>query len=195
VPLLGFAFGCAANADAIIPSPNQFTYFQGGGFDVALLSFLQIDRAGNVNVSKLGAKPYLTAGCGGFVDITTHAAQIVFSGFFTAGAKLEVGHGELKIRQEGSSQKLVDAVEHVTFSGNIARRRQQKVRYVTERCVFDLLEDGLVVREIAPGVDLRRDVLDQAAFPLRVDPQVKTMDAALFRDAPMGLKLKGRARA
>ncbi|HZF23618.1 MAG TPA: acyl CoA:acetate/3-ketoacid CoA transferase [Burkholderiales bacterium] len=195
VPLLGFAFGCAANADAIIPSPNQFTYFQGGGFDVALLSFLQIDRAGNVNVSKLGAKPYLTAGCGGFVDITTHAAHIVFSGFFTAGAKLEVGHGQLKIRQEGKSQKLVDAVEHVTFSGTVARRRQQKIRYVTERCVLDLLEDGLVVREIAPGVDLRRDVLDQAAFPLRVDAQLKTMDAALFRDAPMGLRLKGRAGA
>ena len=91
VPLLGFAFGCAANADAIVPSPNQFTYFQGGGFDVALLSFLQIDRQGSVNVSKLGAKPYLTAGCGGFVDITTHARKLVFSGFFTAGAKLQAG--------------------------------------------------------------------------------------------------------
>ena len=96
VPLLGFAFGCAANAEAIVPSPNQFTYFQGGGFDIALLSFLQIDRQGNVNVSKLGARPYLTAGCGGFVDITTHARRLVFSGFFTAGARLEVGDGRLR---------------------------------------------------------------------------------------------------
>jgi len=195
VPLLGFAFGCAANADAIVPSPAQFTYFQGGGFDVALLSFLQIDRDGSVNVSKLGAKPYLTAGCGGFVDITAHAKHIVFSGFFTAGAKLEIGDGKLKILQEGRSRKLVDAVEHVTFSGTMARRRGQRITYVTERCVIDLLADGLTVREIAPGVDLKRDVLDQAAFALKVDPQLKVMDAALFRDAPLNLKLRAPAHA
>lgn len=195
VPLLGFAFGCAANADAIVPSSDQFTYFQGGGFDVALLSFLQIDRDGSVNVSKLGAKPYLTAGCGGFVDITAHAKHIVFSGFFTAGAKLEVGDGRLTIVQEGKSRKLVDAVEHVTFSGRMARRRGQKISYVTERCVIDLLADGLTVREIAPGVDLQHDVLDQAAFALRVDPQLKVMDAALFRNAPLHLKLTAPAHA
>ena len=195
VPLLGFAFGCAANADAIVPSPYQFTYFQGGGFDVALLSFLQIDRDGSVNVSKLGAKPYLTAGCGGFIDITAHAKHIVFSGFFTAGARLEVGDGRLKIVQEGRSRKLVDAVEHVTFSGTMARQRGQKIRYVTERCVIDLLADGLTVREIAPGVDLQHDVLDQAAFALKVDPQLKIMDAALFRNAPLNLKLKAPAHA
>ena len=143
VPLLGFAFGCSANADAIVPAPNQFTYLQGGGFDVALLSFLQIDQRGSVNVSKLGSKPYLTAGCGGFVDITTHARRIVFSGFFTAGAKLVVGDGKLTIAQEGRSRKLVEAVEHVTFSGDMARRRAQRVSYVTERCVIDLTEDGL----------------------------------------------------
>jgi len=195
VPLLGFAFGCAANADAIVPSPAQFTYFQGGGFDVALLSFLQIDRHGSVNVSKLGTKPYLTAGCGGFIDITAHAKRIVFSGFFTAGAKLEVGDGRLKIVSEGRSRKLIDEVEHVTFSGTMARRRGQRISYVTERCVIDLLADGLTVREIAPGVDLKRDVLDQAAFALKVDPQLKVMDAALFRNAPLNLKLKVPAHA
>ena len=189
VPLLGFAFGCASNADAIVPSPNQFTYFQGGGFDVALLSFLQIDRHGNVNVSKLGAKPYLTAGCGGFVDITTHAERIVFSGFFTAGAKLQVGDGRLTILQEGKSRKLVEAVEHVTFSGDMARKRGQRITYVTERCVMDLEKEGLTVREIAPGVDLQRDVLALADFPLRTDPGLKLMDPALFRDALLGLKL------
>ena len=189
VPLLGFAFGCASNADAIVPSPNQFTYFQGGGFDVTLLSFLQVDRHGNVNVSKLSAKPYLTAGCGGFVDITTHAERIVFSGFFTAGAKLQVGDGKLTIFHEGKSRKFIEAVEHVTFSGDMARRRGQRVSYVTERCVVDLAADGLVVREIAPGIDLRRDVLDLADFPLRAAADLKVMDAALFRDAPMGLKL------
>jgi acyl CoA:acetate/3-ketoacid CoA transferase len=189
VPLLGFAFGCASNADAIVPSPNQFTYFQGGGFDVTLLSFLQVDRHGNVNVSKLSAKPYLTAGCGGFVDITTHAQRIVFAGFFSAGAKLQVGDGKLTILQEGKSRKFIEAVEHVTFSGEMARRRGQSVSYVTERCVVDLGPDGLVVREIAPGIDLQKDVLDLADFPLRVAANLKLMDAALFRDAPMGLKL------
>jgi len=190
VPLLGFAFGCAANADAIVPSPAQFTYFQGGGFDVALLSFLQIDRNGNVNVSKLGTKPYLTAGCGGFIDITAHAKRIVFSGFFTAGAKLEVGEGKLKIVQEGKSRKLVGEAEHVTFSGTMARRRGQRISYVTERCVMDLLAECLTVTEIAPGVDLQRDVLDQAAFALKVDSRLKVMDAALFRNAPLNLKLR-----
>src|SRR6185369_16814269 len=93
VPLLGFEFGCASNAEAIVPSPYQFTYFQGGGFDASLLSFLQIDRHGNVNVSKLGIRPHVTAGAGGFVDITASAKQIVFSGYFTAGAKLGIEQG------------------------------------------------------------------------------------------------------
>jgi len=193
MPLLGFAFGCSANAEAIVPSPNQFTYFQGGGFDVSLLSFMQIDRDGNINVSKLGAKPYLTAGCGGFVDITAHARHIVFSGFFTAGAKLEVGDGRLKIVQEGKTMKLVDAVEQVTFSGVMARQRGQRITYVTERCVIELVADGLCVREIAPGVDLQRDILDRSAFALKVDPQLKLMDAALFRDQPMALQLREHA--
>lgn len=190
MPLLGFAFGCASNADAIMASPNQFTYFQGGGFDVTLLSFLQVDRNGSVNVSKLGSKPYLTAGCGGLVDITSHARRIVFSGFFTAGAKLEVGDGKLTILQEGKTRKFVESAEHITYSGVIGRQRGQRVTYVTERCVIDLEDDALVVREIAPGIDLQRDVLDQADIPLRVADDLRWMDAALFRDTPFGLKLK-----
>ncbi len=140
VPLLGFAFGCAANADAIVPSPNQFTYFQGGGFDVALLSFLQIDREGSVNVSKLGAKPYLTAGCGGFVDITTHAQQLVFSGFFTAGRQAR-GRRRQADHRAGRPARASwsTSVEHVTFSGaHGARSAASRSRYVTERCVIDL---------------------------------------------------------
>src|SRR5690606_14985322 len=93
VPLLDFAFGCAANAEALMPSPHQFTYFQAGGFDASLLSFLQIDRSGSVNVSKLSARPHVTAGAGGFVDITARARKIVFSGFFNAGAKLAIRDG------------------------------------------------------------------------------------------------------
>jgi acyl CoA:acetate/3-ketoacid CoA transferase len=194
MPLLGFAFGCSANADAIMPSPSQFIYFQGGGFDVSLLSFLQIDQSGNVNVSKLPSKPYLTAGCGGFIDITTHAKKLVFSGFFTAGAKLEVCDGRLTILQEGRSKKLIGSVDHVTFSGRMARQRNQQVLYVTERCVLQLTETGLEVLEIAPGIDLQRDVLEQAEFPLSVSPELKTMNAALFTDTPFGLQLKGARR-
>ncbi len=190
MPLLGFAFGCASNADAIMASPNQFTYFQGGGFDVALLSFLQVDGNGSVNVSKLEAKPYLTAGCGGFVDITAHAKRIVFSGFFTAGAKLDVGDGKLTIHREGKTQKFVKTAEHITFSGVIGGQRNQRVTYVTERCVIDLDNGRLVVREIAPGIDLQRDVLDQSEIPLQVANDLRLMDAALFRDKPFGLKLR-----
>jgi acyl CoA:acetate/3-ketoacid CoA transferase len=195
MPLLGFAFGCASNADAIMASPNQFTYFQGGGFDATLLSFLQVDGNGSVNVSKLGSKPYLTAGCGGFVDITAHARRIVFSGFFTAGAKLEVGDGRLSIVKEGKTRKFVRSAEHITFSGVVGRQRGQRVTYVTERCVIDLEGQALVVKEIAPGIDLQRDVLDQAEVPLQVASDLKLMDAALFHEAPFGLTLKaGEAR-
>jgi propionate CoA-transferase len=190
MPLLGFAFGCSANADAIMPSPSQFIYFQGGGFDISLLSFLQIDRFGNVNVSKLPSKPYLTAGCGGLIDITTHAKKLVFSGFFTAGAKLQVGDGRLTILQEGKSKKFITDVDHVTFSGRMAQQRGQQVLYVTERCVLRLTNEGLEVIEIAPGIDLTKDVLEQAEFPLIVSPDLKTMDPAIFSESPFGLQLK-----
>lgn len=190
MPLLGFAFGCASNADAIMTSSNQFTYFQGGGFDTTLLSFLQVDENGSVNVSKLGAKPYLTAGCGGFVDITAHARSIVFSGFFTAGAQLEIGAGKLTIVKEGKTRKFVKKSEHITFSGVVGRQRNQHVTYVTERCVIRLEQDGLTVTEIAPGIDLQRDVLNQSEIELRVSPQLKLMDQSIFTDAPMALQLK-----
>lgn len=193
VPLLGFAFGCAGNADAIMPSPSQFVYFQGGGFDVSLLSFLQIDQHGNVNVSRLPSKPYLTAGCGGFIDITTHARRLVFSGYFTVGAKIEAGEGRLTIVKEGK-KKLVAEVDHVTFSGRMGRERGQEVLYVTERCVLRLADDGLEVIEIAPGVDLQRDIMEQSEVALRVSPQLKLMDAAIFTDAPFALQLQEARR-
>ena len=193
IPLLGFQFGCAANAEAIIPSPQQFTYLQGGGFDASLLSFLEIDRAGNVNVSRLAAHPQITAGAGGFVDITANAPRIVFAGYFTAGAKLNIAGGALRIETEGRVKKLVEEVEHVTFSGRRARAQGQGVVYVTERCVLRLGDGGPEVIEVAPGVDLERDVLAQAAFPLAVAHDLKQMPASLFRPEPMGLALRERA--
>ncbi len=189
VPLLDFAFGCASNADAFMPSPYQFTYFQGAGFDASLLSFLEIGRDGSVNVSKLSFRPHVTAGAGGFVDITARAKKIVFSGMFNAGAKLSVADGKLVIDKEGKLKKLVNEVEHVTFSGPRGVTQGQDVTYVTERCVMKLTPDGVVLTEIAPGVDLQTYILDQSEFPLIVSDKLKVMDAALFHEEPMGLTL------
>lgn len=191
MPLLGFQFGCAANAQAIMPSPAQFTFFQGGGFDRCLLSFLQVDAIGNVNVSRLREKPHVTAGAGGFIDITAAARNIVFSGAFCAGRQdIDLGDGRLTIREDGKVAKFVPEVEHVTFSGRMARERGQNVTFVTERCVIRLLDDGLTVTEIAPGVDLERDVLNRVEIPLRVSPDLQKMDERVFRPARMGLSLR-----
>lgn len=189
VPLLDFKFGCASNAEAFVASPHQFCYFQAGGFDCSLLSFLEIDAEGSVNVSRLAATPHRTAGAGGFVDITARAKRIVFSGNFNAGAKMRLEGGRLVIDREGKVAKIVPKVDQVSFSGRRAVAQGQQVIYVTERCVLRLLPEGLTVAEIAPGVDLQRDVLNQAATPLRVADDLGEMDAALFRDAPMGLVL------
>jgi propionate CoA-transferase len=198
VPLLGFQFGCAANAQAIVASPDQFTYFQGGGFDRSLLSFLQVDRHGNVNVSRLAARPHVTAGAGGFVDIVARAQHVVFCGYFTAGGlKLSLDDGHLGILQEGKSRKFVPEVEHVTFSGRQAREQGQRIVYVTERCVLTLEPEGPTVTELAPGIDLERDVLAQAEIPLKVSPNLQRMDSRLFHPELVGLSLSslvGRRR-
>jgi propionate CoA-transferase len=189
VPLLDFKFGCASNAEAFVASPHQFIYFQAGGFDCSLLSFLEVDAEGSVNVSRLSATPHRTAGAGGFVDITARARKIVFSGNFNAGAKMRVEDGRLVIDKEGRIAKFVPKVDQISFSGQRARMQGQDVTYVTERCVIRLLEGGLTVTEIAPGVDLQRDVLDQATTALLVSPDLKVMDDRLFREGPMGMQL------
>ena len=143
LPLQDFQFGCASNLEAIVSSPDQFTFFQGGGFDRTLLSFMEVDASGSVNVSRLASKPHVTAGIGGFIDITSQAKHIVFSSYFTAGGlKLDIVNGKLKILQEGRFKKFVPRIEEVTFSGNRARDTGQQVTYVTERCVLALSERG-----------------------------------------------------
>jgi propionate CoA-transferase len=186
MPLTGFAFGCASNADAFVPSPNQFSYFQGGGFDQTFLSFLEVDVEGNVNVSKLGKKPYLTAGCGGFVDITAHAKKIVFSGFFEAGAELSLTDTGLTVTKPGKFAKMVDAVEHVTFSGRRAVAQGQDVIYVTERCVIRLTAQGLQAVEIMPGIEPARDIVAASGGRVQLAENAKTMPVALLCDQPMG---------
>lgn len=186
VPLTGFAFGCAANADAYVPSPQQFIYFQGGGFDLSFLSFLEVDIAGNVNVSKLGKKPYLTAGCGGFVDITAGARKIVFSGLFEAGAQVELTADGIHVAAPGKFPKMVDAVEHVTFSGARAHELRQEILYITERCVIRLTEQGLVATEVMPGIDPDRDIVAASGGRVSIAPDAITLPLSLLDAAPMG---------
>ncbi len=190
LPLQDFQFGCASNLEAIVASPDQFTFFQGGGFDRTLLSFMEVDASGNVNVSRLASKPHVTAGIGGFIDITSQAKHIVFSSFFTAGGlKLAIENGQLQILQEGRFQKFVPKIEEVTFSGVRAREIGQQVTFITERCVIELEKQGLVVTEIAPGIRLKEDVLDQAAISLLVSPDLREMDAQMFLPELMQLEL------
>ena len=192
-PATGFAFGCAFNPQALVQSADQFTLLQGGGFDVAMLSFLEVSGAGDVNVSHLAARPHVTAGVGGFSDIITRAPKIVYSGYFTAGKKdIQIAEGQLKIISDGAIAKFVPDVAQISFSGEMARRRRQEVLYITERCVIELTDNGLTVIEIAPGVDLEADVLAKSGVPLLVSSQLQLMSPALFRPEPMGLILSRR---
>ena len=159
-------------------------------FDVAMLSFLEVSGAGDVNASYLPARPHVTAGVGGFNDIITRAPKIVFSGYFTAGKKnIQIADAQLKIISDGSIAKFVPEVAQISFSGEMGRKRRQEVLYITERCVIELTEGGLTVIEIAPGVDLEKDVLAKAGVPLLVSPDLQLMSSALFRPESMGLIL------
>jgi propionate CoA-transferase len=190
VPLLDFVFGVSQNPDAIMQSADQFTLLQGGGFEHALLSFLEIDEHGNVNVHSLPKRRHVSAGIGGFVDIVSSAPEIVFVGSFTAGRRdIAIEDGALRIRADGPHTKFVNNVDSPSFSGQRALANGQKVLYVTERAVLELRPEGLTVVEIAPGVDLQRDILDRCEFALRVSPDVITMSPQLFDPQPGALKL------
>ncbi|HEX7156291.1 MAG TPA: CoA-transferase, partial [Burkholderiaceae bacterium] len=186
IPAGGLNFGAATNTQAIIDQPSQFDFYDGGGLDLAFLGLAQCDREGNVNVSKFGPK---LAGAGGFINISQSAKKLVFVGSFNAGRlDIAVEGGRLRIVEEGGARKFVTEVEHRTFSGRVAHRRGQPVLYVTERCVFELGADGLELVEIAPGVDLERDVLAQMAFAPIVRGEPRLMDERIFAAAPMGLR-------
>lgn len=186
IPAGGKDFGVTINPDCILDQPYQFDFYDGGGLDVAFLGLAQMDAAGNINVSKFGPK---IAGCGGFINITQNAKRVVYCGTFTAGGlDVAVEDGRLAIRREGSVRKLLRQVEQITFSGAYAARRGQHVLYVTERAVFALTPEGVELKEIAPGVDLQRDILDQMDFQ-PIIRKVRAMDPRIFRPEPMGLTL------
>lgn len=184
VPARGVIFGVSTNPAAVLDQPYQFDFYDGGGLDITFLGFAQIDLAGNVNVSKFNKR---VVGTGGFVNISQNADTVVFCGTFNAGGLQAVpAGGSLTLAAEGKHRKFLEEVEQITFSAEQARLRGQRVLYVTERAVFRLGEDGLVLAEVAPGIDPQRDVLDQLPGPVAVAEPLGTMDPALFTDAPLG---------
>jgi len=186
VPAGGLSFGAATNTQAVIDQPSQFDFYQGGGLDIAFLGLAQADQQGNLNVSKFGPR---LAGSGGFIDISQNAKKVVFVGTFTAGnLEVAIEAGKLHIVEDGKSVKFVDEVEHRTFSGPEAARRGKEVIYVTERCVFRLTAQGLQLTEIAPGIDLQKDILDKMTFRPIIDGEPAIMDARIFGDGPMGIR-------
>ncbi|WP_346206871.1 acyl CoA:acetate/3-ketoacid CoA transferase [Caldifermentibacillus hisashii] len=182
----GIYFGATVNMKALLDMPAQFDFYHGGGLDVSFLSFAEFDQYGNVNVHHFNGK---IVGTGGFIDIAQNSKKVIFSGTFTAGGlKTSINEGKLSVLQEGKFQKLVNEVSGITFNGRDAIKNGQEVLYITERAVFKLTLDGLELIEIAPGMDLEKDILAHMGFRPIISPQLKEMDPKLFQDGNMGIK-------
>jgi propionate CoA-transferase len=193
VPALGKDAGAGFNYDAMVDQSYQFDFYDGGGLDMAFLSFAEVDSAGNVNVSRFGGR---ANGPGGFINIAQGTGRVAFLGTLPAGGRRLSPDDEcgVRIEQEGKFKKWVRNVEQITFSGKYAAERGQEVMYITDRAVFRLTPTGMEMTEVASGVDINSDVLQQIEFPVRVSKQLRTMDKRLFRDEPMNMIAEFRKR-
>lgn len=189
VPQGGPKFGGSVNADAIMDQAYQFDFYDGGGIDLAFLGLAQVDKNGNINVSKFGPR---IAGCGGFINITQNAKKVFFCGTFTAGGiKTHVEDGKLIIDQEGHEKKMIENVEQITFSGKYAQKTRQPVKYITERAVFELRPDGMYLTEVAPGIDIQTQIINLMEFAPKMDAGgPKLMDKCIFNNELMELAAK-----
>ncbi|EAY27907.1 acetyl-CoA:Acetoacetyl-CoA transferase a subunit [Microscilla marina ATCC 23134] len=185
IPSGGLSFGAVSNAQAIISQPSQFDFYDGGGLNQAFLGMAEGDGTGNVNVSRFGNR---IAGAGGFINISQNAKAVYFMGTFTAKSEIVVEDGQLKILKDSSQIKFVDQVGQITFNGKYSQSRGQIVYYITERAVFKLTEQGLELIEIAPGIDLQKDILDKMAFKPLISDELKTMDERIFLPKPMKIR-------
>ena len=171
-------FGMTYNAEAFVCHPNMFDWYDGGGIDQAFLGMGEVDKFGNVNVSKFNGRPI---GCGGFINITTASKKVVYCGTFTPGGlKVTATDGKVQILQEGNHKKFLDHVEQITFSGKYAAKAKKPILYVTERAVFELIDGEVTLVEIAPGIDLEKDILPHMDFKPRISPDLKLMPEEIF---------------
>ena len=185
IPMSGLDYGAAVNAEALLDHVSAFDFIDGGGLDIAFLGMAQADRHGNVNSSKFGKR---ITGCGGFINISQNSRKVVFIGTFRAGGlRIGIEDGQIQILQEGKTTKFVNAVEQITFCGDVAIKKGQPALFVTERCVFGLNESGITLLEVAPGIDIEKDILTKMDFePMVNNP--KSMDPRIFDPQVMGLK-------
>ena len=184
----GIDFGIGQNLLAMIGHHEQMDYYNGAGVDVTFMGFGELDKEGNINATKMGPR---CTGCGGFIDITQNAKKVVFCGTFTAsGCEFSFKDNKLQIVKEGTIQKMVDTVDQYSFNGKIAREKGQQVIIVTERAVFKLVPEGVMLIEIAPGIDLQKDVLDLMAFTPIISKEIKTMDPNIYNLGQCFLKQK-----
>ncbi|MFY4775135.1 acyl CoA:acetate/3-ketoacid CoA transferase [Metabacillus sp. RGM 3146] len=187
IPIGANEFGIARNADAILDHEYLFDYYHGVGIDITFMGAAEVDKFGNVNVSKFGKR---TVGCGGFIDITQSAKKVVFCTTFTsAGLEVSIENGKINIHREGNIKKFTNQVQQITFSGNYAADHYKDVIYVTERAVFILTQEGLVLTETALGIDIERDILNQMEFRPIISSDLKEMDTRIFLEQTMSRQM------